>query len=106
MSALLAYKLHAVPKSTVAFCTQHLWKIPSHFQDCFSSSFLLYWESSYFFQQLNLGTIKKNSVVYQVIYVGTSPAKLRVASQIALSFRIPSTEFGIPPTVLVKKAEG
>lgn len=104
MSAITAYKATGVPRTTIQFCTQFLFKLPRIYRDCFKSYYLLYWSNSFFFSALKDGHVTSiDGKSYGVLYLGTTPARLRRCAQVALSFREPIPEFNIPATVLVKE---
>lgn len=98
--SVIAYQKHGVQKSLVHHLALNHWSIPEIYRDCFTKTFLLHWTPEWFFKSLKDGTIKRDSVEYQVVY-RKSPAYLRKLKQLRLSFRVAQPEFGIPAYVIV-----
>ena len=108
-STLECNTFRTIPKyGTTPAIVHHIaaneFSIKDNFRHCFSNYFLLYWKSQYFLSQCHQGTILKDGIRYVVIYgENTSRGKLIQSPEreVALSFRNPKPEFGIPAYVII-----
>lgn len=107
------YKKYGIHKSELLYNVYNEFYFPDDLKPCLDKYYLIYWNTKYFLERLNYGTIRDvdalgDSVVYQVIYYKCNPATLKALAKsqptrkIKLSFRIVNSKYKILPTVLVK----
>lgn len=99
-----AIQKYGVPLSTARYMVYNHFYFPERYLDILSTYFTRRWETSHFFNIRCDGMIEYDGEYYQVIYHKTDPTKLyrrKDFTTVKLSFRVASSLFGIPPTVLV-----
>lgn len=101
-ASLATHKQHGISISEATHIQNNYWVIPTRHQHLLSSYFILSWDVDYFKERLQEGTIRRESITYQVIYHRTNPAEIaKGQGQVKLSFRAFNRGFSIQPTVLV-----
>jgi len=106
LGATAAYKKYGIAKSKAYYTMHNSFSIPLNLQPIFPTYYLLHWEVSYFRSLVQLGTIERAGIVYQIIYYRTDPIAIAKAKSpadsVLVSFRTLAKEYGAIPTVLVK----
>ena len=97
-----------VSKSSLRALLQSRFVIDCNNQIYLQSYFLRYWTQEYTLRKISegLGTIKIDGVSYIAIYHRTTRGRILQLSQeeqLALSFREPAPEFGLPAYVLISQ---
>ena len=89
-------------KSTCRQAASKYFTLPTYLQVYCSSYFLLYWSPSHLLENMDKnGRIRHEDNLYHVVWHrGTSPARIKGVSQVAISFRSFS-DSSIPPYALV-----
>ena len=107
-SSIRAYQKYGVKPSIIRHISR-LSPTISHFKECFSKYYLLYWEGSYILREIATGNsiLKHQGINYIPCYstaLGTTPRNTILKAkeeQYSLSFRLPMEEFEIPGYVFI-----
>lgn len=107
-SAIESYKKYGVTKNEVAHMLINFFHYPETYLDTLEEYFILHWKSKYFIEKLSNGSISHNflnrSTEYLVVYQNCTPAGVKKAHSVKLSFRKPKNEFDLMNYVIIRIA--
>lgn len=104
---IAAVRKYGVPPSIIQHIAINNFRITQNYRDCFQRYYLLFWRADYLLDQIEQGALKLGFgaerkdwiVVYHKCTRGTLLGDK--SAQVALSFREPQPEFGLPAYCLV-----
>jgi hypothetical protein len=98
MAAVQAYRKYGVSPKIVSWLMQHSQEI-THYRDCLSKYFRLYWEGKYILTKTVNGIIQRDDTSYIVVYAKDCTRGYILAhkdQQFSVSFREAMPEYGLP----------
>lgn len=102
VQAIHCQKHFGLPKSLLHSLLVNCFHFPEDYRDTLEEYYILHWSPEYYFQRFSAGTLRHGETDYLVVYNQCTPAQVRKAKQIRLSFRKAWDEVGIPTYVLVR----
>lgn len=108
MKSHLCLSKYNLTPSVVHSAAVNYFSLDPKYLPAFSNYFILYWSASHTTSQISAGTILKDKIPYLAVFCkNSSRGKLKAnpSSQVALSFRNPQPEFGLPAYVLIQLME-
>lgn len=97
-ASIVAYRKYGVSPKIISWLMQNSQEI-THYRDCLSRYFRLYWEGKYLLGKAAEGTIQKDDITYVAIYSRNCTRGYVLAHpniQYSVSFRKANDEFDLP----------
>jgi len=104
VASIAALKKYGTSRSAASYIADNYFEIPTQSLKLFDVRYLLSWQSEYFLDIMQDGTITRKGITYRVIYYRTTPAEIKKhKGHLLLSFRALQREYDVMPVVLVTR---